>query len=224
MAKTAILCSYNSQLGETGHKTGVSLLEIAPIVYELERAGNHVDLFSAEGQTIPLDPSSLDFSNPIARDYFERATFLQKLETPKPLSALTSEYRALVVCGGWGCIPEFSRVWSLGEIIAKSDVAVLAAAGYGTSILLQPALKKMFHGFKVTSPAPKEDHDVGFKKFWSFMVSEELHREGYELSFAKPWSRHVMVSDRLITAQNIFSAQALGETVARQLSNLENSV
>lgn len=222
MAKTAILCSNSSALGDTGHKTGVSLLELAPIVYELERAEHSVDLFSPRGGAIPLDPNSLDFSNPIVRDYYERKPFLHRLETSRPLEQLDNSYRALIVCGGMGCIAEFTKESYIGAHVAAVNIPLLGFAVYGTSLLLQPALKEMFQGYKITAPSPKEDHDVGFKKFWPLILSEELHRSGYELAFSKPWSRHIMSSRRLITAQNTFSAQALGETIVRYLSTGES--
>lgn len=218
MAKIAILCSNLSNLGETDHKTGVSLLELAPIVYELERAEHRVEILSPLGGVIPIDPNTIDLSHNIVRDYYERKTFLHRLEASLPLAQLDSQYVALVVCGGWGCIPEFTADHTLGEVIVGANVPLMAFLAHGTSLLMQPSLKNAFHGFKVTAPAPKEDHDVGFKKFWPLIVSEELHRSGYELTFAKPWSRHIMDSGRLITAQNVFSAQALGEALVRRLN------
>lgn len=218
MAKAAILCANSSALGDTGHTTGVSLLEIAPIVYELERAEHRVDIFSPRGGAVPLDPNSLDFSDPIARDYYERKPFVERLAASRKLNDLDNSYQALLVCGGWGCIREFTTELTIGEQVAHARIPIMAFVGYGTSLLLQPALMEIFKGCKVTAPSPKEDNDVGFKKFWPIILSEELHRSGYELAFAKPWSRHIIESSRVITAQNIFSAQALGETVVRHLS------
>ena len=80
MAKTAVICTNNERLGSTGHLTGVHLVELCHIVFELERAEHTVDICSLSGGNIPIDPNTLDMSDPIVRDYYERYSSLHRLE------------------------------------------------------------------------------------------------------------------------------------------------
>lgn len=218
MAKIALLCSNSSILGKSGHKTGVSLLELAPIVYELERAGHRVELISPSGGIIPIDPGSVDFSNPIVRDYHERKTFLQRLEDSIAMRDVKGDWDAFVACGGWSCIGEFVTNDDIGEFAINHPFKHYALLGYATSLLLQPAFAQKFAQKKITAPMPTEDQDIGASSIWPLVLSTELKSKGYEIVFSKTWARHTIDSGILLTGQNVFSAQALGELLVKNLN------
>lgn len=218
MAKIAVLLSNTSSLGKSNHKTGISLLEIAPIVYELERADHRVEFISITGGAVPIDLATIDFSNPIVRDYYERKTFLQRLEDSIQLENMKRDFDALVACGGWNCIGEFIYLHRISEIIVANNFKHIALLGYATSLLLQPLLMRKYAGTKITGPSPQEDQDIGFASFYKESIPRDLTAAGYQITFSKPWSRHIIDSGELLTGQNVQSAQALGELLVKKLN------
>lgn len=219
MANIAVLCSNNSILGESGHRTGVSLLELAPVVYELERAGHVVELMSPHGGGLVLDPGTLDLSNPIVRDYYERVPFLQRLQNTSPLEDLSQkDYVALVACGGWNCIKDFYLEKATGSHIAAASLRYLAVVGYAQCLLLHEDLQKKFSKEKISGPIDGEDRDIGFQHFWNLSLSKALPAAGYTYVSSQPWMRHTVESNALITGQNAFSAQAVGEVLVKKLN------
>ncbi|MCC6138536.1 MAG: hypothetical protein IT287_07875 [Bdellovibrionaceae bacterium] len=218
MAKIAVLCSNHSLLGNTGHKTGVSLYEVSRIAYELEKADHRVDFISPSGGAIPIDPTTVDFSDPISRDYYERQTFLQRLnDSPALESVVNTDYSAVIIAGGWGCIEEYWNNLEIGKTLTQLKYKHLVFAGYGAYLLLQPELIKKYKGLRLTVSSPKEDEDIGFKTFWPQVTSQKLQDAGYETVFSAPWSRHIIDSGEVLSAQNVFSAQAVCELLVNKL-------
>lgn len=220
MANIAVLCSNNSFLGDSVHKTGVSMLELAPVVYEIERAKHSVDLYSPLGGALPLDPGSIDLSNPIVRDYYKRLPFLQRLQTTSTLENIGSkEYAALIACGGWSCLADFYKLSQVGKQLAQTKVKYFAFVGYTQCLLLNEDIKQKFLKEKITAPLEVEDQDVGFQKFWKITLSQELQAAGYVNVSSRAWQPHVVESNGLITGQNAFSAQAVAEKLIKQISS-----
>lgn len=218
MAHVAILCSNNSVLGRTDYKTGNSFVEISYIVCALEQAGHRVDLMSPNGGEIPIDPNTIDFSDPIVRDYYERQTFLYRLKHSAPIKELFNKaYSAVVVCGGWGCVGEFINNKEVGDKIVQAETPNLVVIGYGAALLLHPAMVEKFKNYKITGPSKQEDEDIGFHSFWTLSLSEELRRVGYNFVFASPWSAHTIDSGVLLSAQNVFSVQMVGGQLIEKL-------
>lgn len=219
MAKIAVLCSNHSLLGNTGHRTGVSLYEVSRVAYELEKANYRFDFVSPNGGEIPIDPNTVDFSDAISRDYYERKTFLEKLQSSLPLEALSKgSYAAVVVCGGWGCVDEYLNNQRISAALLETSFQNLVFIGYGAYLLLQPALTEKFSGSRITVPSLQEEDDIGFQNFWPQKpLWQSLKEAGFETVFSAPWTRHILDAGILLSAQNVFSAQAVSELLVNKL-------
>lgn len=220
MAHVAIVCSNNSKLGETGHITGSSLIEIAHVVFELEQAHHRFDFLSPLGGEIPLDPNTIDFSDPIARDYYERKTFLDRLQNSLPIDQmLQKHYSAVIVCGGWGCVQDFLGNQKVERALLEHwPHRVIGFVGHATCILLGAEFIRNCQGLKITAPSQREDTDVGFDSVWPLNLDSELTAAKYTVTNSLPWVRNVVVAGSLVTGQNSFSAQAVGESIVKELN------
>src|ERR1700760_4827713 len=102
----------HDKLGDTGHKTGFWLEEMAAPYYEFKDAGAHITLASPKGGRPPLDPKSQDpnFQTDITRRFEKDAEAEGRLDNTVRLDSVKQDdFDTVFYPGGHG------PMWDLAE-------------------------------------------------------------------------------------------------------------
>ncbi|MCB9073766.1 MAG: hypothetical protein H6623_09100, partial [Bdellovibrionaceae bacterium] len=185
MIKIAVVATNHKKLGDTGFNTGAHLLELCHVVFHLERANFTVDLCSPCGGEIPIDPNSVDLSEPILRDYYERKSFLYRLQHSLPLG--TMKYSAIIFCGGWGALWDFPNNPLIATFLAANSGVPIGALSQGVGALLTTAFPQP-SWFKLAGPTLEEDRDVGLDKLAPISLQQKLSDFGYTFISRAAWT------------------------------------
>lgn len=220
-----LVVTSHDQLGDTGHKTGFWLEELAAPFYVFKDAGANVTLASPKGGMPPLDPKSDDPSaQTTATERFKADQEAQKiLAETHPLSEINpAEYDAVFYPGGHGPLWDLANDKTSVELIRSTLAAnrPVAAVCHAPGVLKnvtdengEPLVK----GKKVTGFSNSEEEGVGLTDIVPFLVEDVLKEQGGQYSKGEDWSSYVLTDGLLITGQNPASSAATAEALLAKL-------
>lgn len=208
--KILMVLTSHDKLGDTGHKTGFWLEELAAPYYVFKDAGAQITLASPKGGRPPLDPKSQDpnFQTDITRRFEKDAAAEAQLDKTVRLDSVKQQdYDTVFYPGGHG------PMWDLAEDphSVKLIESFLAAGKFVALVCHAPGVlrhaktaagRPLVEGKKVTGFTNGEEADVGLTKVVPFLVEDELLSLGATFSKVKNWGVYVVTDGLLITGQN----------------------
>lgn len=222
--KALIVVTSHSQMGNTGKVTGYYLPEVSHPYAALVAKGIEVDIASPLGGKAPLDPTSLDLKDPINKKFYEEVSTKSKLDRTLALESINpKDYAAIVYAGGHGTMWDFPTNSAIQRVTAEifENGGVVAAVCHGPAALVNVKLsngKYLVDGKKVGAFSNAEEEAAGLTRVMPFLLETELKKRGASYSKADLWKSHVVVDGKLVTGQNPASAGAVGEAVAKLLT------
>lgn len=216
-----IVLTSHDQLGNTGHKTGFWLEELAAPYYVFKEAGARLTLASPKGGQPPLDPKSNDpaFQTDATRRFEADAEAKAALANTRPLDSISPEdFDAVFYPGGHG------PLWDLAE--DRSSVALIentlnsgkpvALVCHAPGVLRHaknPDGSPLVQGKKVTGFTNSEEAAVGLTDVVPFLVEDELVSKGGQYSKVADWQPYAIRDGLLITGQNPASSAAAAQAL-----------
>lgn len=223
--KVLIVLTSHDQLGNTGHKTGFWLEELAAPYYAFKAAGAEITLASPNGGQPPLDPKSNEpsFQTDLTRRFDADSAATAQLAATLRLDSVTqADFDTVFYPGGHG------PLWDLAE--DRDSIALiesfLAAGKYVALVCHAPGVlrhvktqagRPLVEGKQVTGFANSEEEAVGLTKVVPFLVEDQLKADGGQYSKGQDWGSYVVRDGLLITGQNPASSTAAAELLLSQM-------
>lgn len=222
--KALIVVTSHGVLGSTGKPTGYYLPEVSHPYQALSARGIAVDFASIRGGNAPVDPSSLNMSDPANQRLWQTPETRAQLEATRALADVDpAEYQAIFFAGGHGTMWDFRgdpQVQRLAASIYEAG-GVVAAVCHGPAALVDIQLADgsyLVAGKQVAAFSNAEEAAAGLTAVVPFLLETELTARGAQYSKAPLWQKHVVVDQRLVTGQNPASASGVGEAMAALLA------
>ncbi|SEK13899.1 type 1 glutamine amidotransferase domain-containing protein [Paraburkholderia diazotrophica] len=223
--KILMVLTSHDQLGNTGHKTGFWLEELAAPYYVFKDAGVDIVLASPNGGKPPLDPKSNepDFQTDQTRRFEADSAATAALESTSKLKDVArDEFDAVFYPGGHG------PMWDLAEdrdsigliertIAAGKPVALVCHAPGVLRHVRRPDGKPLVEGKSVTGFTNTEEEAVGLTKVVPFLVEDELKAKGGKFSKGADWQPYVLEDGLLLTGQNPASSGPAAKALLSKL-------
>lgn len=225
--KILMVLTSHDKLGDTGHKTGFWLEELAAPYYAFKDAGAEIVLASPQGGNPPLDPKSNepDFQTEFTHRFEADAEARAQLATTVRLDSISqADFDAVFYPGGHG------PLWDLAEdrhsialiesfFAAGKNIAFVCHAPGVLRHVKTPEGRPLVAGRKVTGFTNTEEEAVGLTHVVPFLVEDELIAKGGHYSKGADWSSYVVTDGLLITGQNPGSSTAAAVQLLNQLAN-----
>jgi putative intracellular protease/amidase len=223
--KIALILTSHDQLGNTGHKTGFWLEELAAPYYVFKDAGATLTLASPKGGQPPLDPSSdkPDAQTDATKRFKQDPEAQQALAHTVKLDTIkAADFDAIFYPGGHG------PLWDLAEDKHSIDLIEKAyAAGKPVAVVCHaPGVLRhvkaangepLVKGKAVTGFSNTEEEAVQLTKVVPFLVEDMLKENGGIYSKKADWQPYVVSAGNLITGQNPASSGPAAEEMLKQL-------
>lgn len=220
-----MIVTSHDQMGDTGHKTGIWLEELAAPYFRFRDAGADITLASPKGGQPPLDPNSQvpdALTDATAR--FEKDDTAQKaFANTVTLDGLKADdYDAIFYPGGHGPLWDLAtdaKSIALIEAFVAQDKPV-AAVCHGPAALVNAKTtdgKPLVAGKKVTGFTNDEEKAVGLEKVVPLLIEDEFNKQGGLYERGEMWASYAVVDGKLITGQNPGSSDATADAVMKLL-------
>jgi len=220
MKKVLIVVTNHDKLGNTGKKTGLSLHEVTNVYYPLVEAGFQVDFASPKGGLAPLDGDTAHNSDPLSKKFLEDKNTFSRLERTVALKDINpKDYKAIAFAGGHGTMWDFPDSPDVNRVTSQiyDGGGIVAALCHGPAALVNVKLangKYLVEGKDMNSFTDSEEEAVGLSSVVPFLLETKLRKRGAKFQAGKNFENKVVVSERLVTGQNLQSAHALGKKLA----------
>jgi len=226
--KVLFVLTSNSQLGDTGKRTGFYLSELTHPYYIIKDAGYEIDIVSIKGGMAPIDPNSIDEGDKDNQRFLKDADLMRQVITTKIISEVKyQDYQAIVFSGGHGTmwdLPNNKHVKTLIKNIYENN-GVVASVCHGPSALVGVKLsngKYIVDGKKIAVFTDMEERIAGLTDTVPFLLQSTLIEQGgIDKSGFIPWTEHAVADQRLVTGQNPQSAHKLGHLIVEELAKLK---
>ncbi len=208
--KVLMVLTSHDTLGNTGHKTGFWLEELAAPYYAFLDAKAEIVLASPAGGQPPLDPKSNepDSQTDLTRRFEADAAATAQLASTVRLDSVSpADFDAVFYPGGHG------PLWDLAEspvsikliesfLAADKPVALVCHAPGVLRHVKKPDGTPLVQGKKVAGFTNSEEEAVGLTNVVPFLVEDMLKANGGLYSKGADWSSYVVRDGLLITGQN----------------------
>lgn len=222
VGKVLIAVTSHADLGSTGRKAGLNLMEVSYIYQALEEAGYVIDFVSPQGTVAHL--YGHDLNDPVNVWFTQNKEAWTKLHnTLTPDQVVPEAYAAIYFAGGHGTMWDFPANTSLSSIAASiyERQGIVAGICHGSVGLLNVRLsdgKYLVNGKKVTGFTNEEEKEIKLDKVVPMLLQTELEKRGARFVVAKNWTSNVQSDQRLITGQNAQSVEALAKALVQALT------
>ncbi|WP_338674682.1 type 1 glutamine amidotransferase domain-containing protein [Streptomyces sp. SCSIO 30461] len=208
--KVLIVLTSHDELGNTGHKTGFWLEELAAPYYRFKEASWEITLASPKGGQPPLDPKSNepDFQTDDTRRFEADPEATNALAHTVRLDSVSAgDFDTVFYPGGHG------PLWDLAEDTVSArliETTLLSGKPVGLVCHAPGVLRHtvnedgtpLVSGKKVTGFANSEEEAVQLTDVVPFLVEDELTKLGGLYSKTGDWQPYVLQDGLLITGQN----------------------
>jgi putative intracellular protease/amidase len=229
--KVLFIATSHDKLGDTGHKTGLWLEELAAPYYLFKDGGAEVTLASPLGGQVPLDPKSQSII--VATSSTKR--FLKDVEAMNFVShsvvleeIKADDFNVVFLTGGHGAMWDIAgnkTVKHLLEAFNKSNKPI-AAVCHGVAGLL--ALQNdngelLIKGKQLTGFSNSEEESSGLTNTVPFLLETQLVSNGALYSKGDNYFQHTVIDGNIITGQNAASSAEVAKKIAALAQNNKNS-
>ncbi|WP_243366632.1 type 1 glutamine amidotransferase domain-containing protein [Fundidesulfovibrio soli] len=220
-----IVITSHGTLGETGHKTGYWLEELAAPYMAFKEAGAEIVLASPMGGNPPVDPRSTEESSltPACRRFLKDREAQAALADTLPLAAVrASDYDAVFYPGGhgplWDLAQDDDSIALIEELFDSGKV--VAAVCHGPAVLRDARKadgEPLVAGLKLTGFTNAEEQAVGLTAVVPFSLEDALKAKGGLFEHGENFQPYVVVSGKLVTGQNPASSAGVAREMLRLL-------
>ncbi|WP_068085362.1 type 1 glutamine amidotransferase domain-containing protein [Novosphingobium rosa] len=224
--KILMVLTSHDTLGNTGHKTGFWIEELAAPYYAFQQAGAQITLASPKGGQPPLDPKSNEaaFQTDDTRRFEADAAAMAQLASTLRLADVDQrDFDAVFYPGGHG------PLWDLAEDATSiALIEAFLASGKPTALVCHapgvlrhgqtPEGRSLVEGKRVTGFTNSEEEAVGLTDVVPFLVEDELKAKGGVFSRGPDWGSYVVQDGLLITGQNPGSSFATARALVDALT------
>lgn len=224
--KVLMVLTSHATLGDTGHRTGFWLEELASPYYVFRDAGLDVVLASPAGGQPPLDPRSdqPESQTPATVRFNGDADALAQLaDTRRLADVVDEELDALFYPGGhgplWDLVEDADSIRLIETTFAAGKP--VAAVCHGPAVLRhakgalgEPLVKDK----PVTGFSNSEEAAAGLTDVVPFLLEDMLRQNGGRYSRGDDWHSHVVTAGMLVTGQNPASSEAAALAVVQLLA------
>ncbi|MCJ1412248.1 hypothetical protein MMC19_006341 [Ptychographa xylographoides] len=220
--KVLFVLTSHAKLGNTGKPTGWYLPEFAH-PYDVLAPHTHITVASPDGGGAPLDPSSVDKSDPVSAKFLEHQESLWKhTEKLSGFVGRAKEFDAVFYVGGHGPMFDLATDEISHQVIREFFEAgrIVAAVCHGPAALVNAKLSDgsyLIDQCAVTGFSNAEEEAVNLTSAMPFQLEDELNKNsgGHYQRATEAWGPKVVVAKggRLITGQNPASAKPVGEAI-----------
>lgn len=226
--KVLFIASSNDRIGDTIHRTGVWLEELAAPYYVFKDSGAFIAIASPEGGAVTLDPKSESiivatrYSNRFLKDK-EAMNFL--LHSTKLDDIKAADFDLVYLPGGHAALWDFTDNRWLKQLLETFNLQnkPIGLTGHGTAALLalqndngEPLVKDK----QVTGPSNAEEKSGSWAQALPYFLENELTSLGALYSKNENYVNWVIADGNIITGQNPASSE---EVARKMLLVLENS-
>jgi len=223
--KVLIVLTSNSQLGDTGKKTGFWLPELTHPYYELKDAGYPIDIASIQGGMSPIDPDSFDDKDEHNNRFLKDAELMSKVIKSIPIESIDpSDYTVVLYSGGSGTMWDFpnnEHVNRISKSIYENN-GIVSAICHGPAALVDVKLSNgnyLVSGKRIAAFTNDEEADIKQTEILPFLLQDKLTERGAHHIYGKSWAENVVVDGRLITGQNPASAKRVATEIITYLKS-----
>lgn len=222
--KILMITTSHSDLGNTGHKTGVWLEELAAPYYIFKDAGAEITIASPKGGQVPLDPKSEDSSSETEmskRFSNDRDALLQLANSVKISDLKAKDFDAAFLPGGHGPMWDLSDNYELKLLLEdfykhQKPIGSVCHGVAGLIPLRNEDGQPIINGKNLTSFSNSEEELVGLTDVVPFLLESELKNLGASYSKNDDFAPYIVKDGLLITGQN----PASSENAAKELLNI----
>jgi putative intracellular protease/amidase len=222
-----IIATSVTQLGNTGKTTGVWAEELVAPYFELIQAGMAVEIASAQGGPLALDPASLQVAGDAQAliDRFQNDAAAQALarQTQKTAEVDVNRFDAIYFAGGHGTMwdlpvdPGVQRVVEAMYAQGKWITSVCHGAA-GLLSARRPDGQPIVQGQRINSFTNAEEDAVGLSAVVPFMLESRLRELGAVFENGPNWQPFVIQDGVFITGQNPQSSLGVAQQLVRALA------
>lgn len=226
MTKILLLTTSHNKMGETDHKTGSWVEELAAPYYILSDAGIDVTIASIKGGLVPFDPNSQkpDAVKGEPAQRFLKDTVAQAAiaVTPALDSLDPNTFDGIFMPGGHGVMWDLPENKTLAAWLQSYDSKgrIIAAVCHGPAGLVGAKRadgKPLVEGRKVTGFTDAEEKAVGLDHVVPFLLESKLRSLGGIFESGGDWQPHAVRDGHLITGQNPMSSELVGDKILEAL-------
>lgn len=226
--KVLMVLTSHDQLGDTGHKTGFWLEELAAPYYAFKEAGAEITLASPKGGRPPLDPRSSEPASQTdtTRRFEADAEAMAALARTVPLRDVSqADFDTVFYPGGHGPLWDLAEDETSIELIesfltARKPVGLVCHAPGALRRARTATGRPLVEGRKVTGFSNAEEAAVGLTDVVPFLVEDELKALGGLYSRGGNWASYAVRDDLLVTGQN---PQSSAETARLLMETLKTA-
>lgn len=224
--KVLFILTSHDALGDTGHKTGFWLEELAAPYYVMKEAHIEVTLASPKGGKPPLDPKSADpmFQTDDTRRFENDSEAISALENTVKLTEINlDDYDGIFYPGGHGPLWDLAEDQTSISLIEKSmhenkPVALVCHAPGVLRHVKNQQGQPLVAGKQVTGFSNSEEDAVELTTIVPFLVEDMLKENGGIYTKTDDWNVHVVTDGILITGQNPGSSKATAQALIKKLT------
>jgi len=226
MAKILIVTTSHARMGETDHRTGSWVEEVAAPYYILSDGGVEVSIASVLGGVVPFDPNSLKDDavqgQPAKRFLRDEAAQRAVRESHKLAGVDRALYDGVFLPGGHGVMWDLPDNEELGALLREYDFEgkIIAAVCHGPAGFvgaLQSDGRALVAGRKVTGFSNVEEAAVKLDHVVPFLLESRRREWGGVYECAGALEPHGVGDGGLITGQNPMSSELVGEMILAAL-------
>ena len=225
--KVLMVLTSHDQLGNTGHKTGFWLEELAAPYYTFKDAGAEIVLASPKGGQPPLDPKSNEpaFQTDLTRRFEADAAAQAQLASTVRLDSVSqADFDTVFYPGGHG------PLWDLAEdkhsisliesfLAAAKPVALVCHAPGVLRHVKTPDGRPLVEGKKVTGFTNSEEAAVELTDVVPFLIEDDFKAKGGIFLKGEDWAPYVVNDGLLITGENPASSEPAATALIEKLAD-----
>lgn len=221
--KILIALTSHAQLGGTGKATGYWLSEASHAYFAFRQAGYDVQFVSPKGGMPPVDPGSVDLSDPLNKAFAEDPAIQAQLrQSLRPEQVNARDYRAIYFAGGHGAMWDFANNPFLTNLATSihSNGGVVASVCHGVvafTTLTGLDGKPMISGHRVAGFSNAEEDAIKLTDVVPFSLQDRLVSLGGLYESGPSFESFAVDDNRLVSGQNPASSRAVAERVVRLL-------
>ena len=224
--KVLMVLTSHDTLGNTGHKTGFWLEELAAPYYAFLDAQAEIVLASPKGGQPPLDPKSNEpaFQTDLTRRFETDAEATALLASTVRLDSVSqADFDAVFYPGGhgplWDLAEDPNSIQLIESFLAAGKPAALVCHAPGVlRQVKKPDGTPLVEGKNVTGFTNTEEEAVGLSNVVPFLVEDALKANGGLYSKGDDWASYVVSDGLLITGQNPASSNETAKVLIEKLN------
>ncbi len=212
---------------ERADRTGYHLFEAARPWSILADAGIDVDFVTPDGNTAPIDPSSMDLSDEYNARFMDDEGVQNELKKARALKDVDiADYDGVYFPGGHGTmwdLPDHDGVQTVIRDAFESG-KIVAAVCHGPAALVNVKLSNgswLVDGKTISTFTDAEEKAVEKDSLMPFLLGTKLEERGAKLKKADNFEEAVSVDGKLVTGQNPASAEGVGREILKLIQQQE---